>query len=113
MHHEETPTEKVKCKEVVMNNQYWKRIVDDYKKSDFIHNYIVLEFFEGKQKSLLEFENGFDFSVSSILDTIEATRRMYEENTDDKIRLDLWSIHLQTITMLENVLLINSKKISS
>lgn len=96
-----------------MNNQYWKRIVDDYKKSDFIHKYIVLEFFERKQKSLLEFENGFDFSIASILDTIEATRRMYEENTDEKIRLDLWSIHLQTITMLENVLLINSKKISS
>ena len=70
-----------------MNNNYWKRIVDDYKKSDFTHKYIVLEFFERKQKSLLEFENGFDFSVASILDTIEATRRMYEENTDDETEL--------------------------
>jgi len=97
-------------------NHYWNRIINDYEKlSSFPDKSEVIELFNkySERETVEFFENGYSQTAFFIIGTIEATRRMYEENTDDKIRLDLWSIHLQTITMLENVLLINSKKISS
>ena len=97
--------------------KYWDRIIDDYKRLSlsFPNKELIVEFFNiHKNKNpIVDFPDGYSQTIENILETICSTRRMYEENTDDKIRLDLWSIHLQAITMLENVLLINSKKISS
>lgn len=98
-----------------MRNQRWERIIHDYEKSVYPRKSELLEMFELEVCGLdsLNFENGVDQTKDSLLKLIEATRRMYEENTVGNNRIDLWSIHTQSITMLENVLLINSKKISS
>ena len=98
-----------------MRNQMWERIIYDYKKSSFPRKNEVVELLEGKFSSLdsLNFKSGTEQTVDSLLKLIEATRRMYEENATDGNKMDLWSIHIQSIIMLENVLLINSKKISS
>lgn len=95
-----------------MRNQMWERIVYDYKKSSFPRKNELLEMFEKEVYGLdsLNFENGIDQTKDSLLKVVEATRRMYEENVEDSKRVDLWSIHLQSITMLENVLLINGLK---
>lgn len=96
---------------------HWKRIIDDYEKLYWAFPYKkeIINLFSkySGSASLIDFENGYLQTIDCLLGTVEATRRMYEENTDEKIRMDLWSIHLQSITMLENVLLINSKKIPS
>lgn len=95
-----------------MRNQRWERIIYDYKKSSFPRKNELLEMFEKEVYGLdsLNFENGIDQTKDSLLKVVEATRRMYEENVEDSKRVDLWSIHLQSITMLENVLLINGLK---
>ncbi len=92
-----------------MKNQMWLRIIDDYKKSKFPNKNKIIELFEDEVSSLdsLNFQSGVDQTKDSLLKLIEATRRMYEENGDITRRGDLWSIHSQSITMLENVLLIN------
>lgn len=88
----------------------WERIIYDYKNSNFPRKNELLEMFETEAYGLdsLNFDNGVDQTKDSLLKVIEATRRMYEENGEDSRRVDLWSIHLQSITMLENVLLINN-----
>ena len=92
-----------------MRNQMWERIIYDYKKSSFPRKDELLEMFETEVYGLdsLNFDNGVDQAKDSLLKLIEGTRRMYEENSEDSKRVDLWSIYLQSITMLENVLLIN------
>ena len=95
-----------------MRNQMWERIIYDYKESSFPRKNELLEMFKIEVYGLdsLNFGNGVDQTKDSLLKVIEATRRMYEENSEDSKRVDLWSIHLQSITMLENVLLINDLK---
>lgn len=99
-----------------MKNLRWQRIIDDYKKSgiSFDNKQMVLNLFVN-EKNFMEdtpqdFGTPLKYVVRSLLTSIEATRRMYEENENDKRRLELWSLHLQSITMLENMLLINDLK---
>lgn len=95
-----------------MRNQMWLRIIYDYNKSSFPKKDRLIELFENEVSGLdsLNFKNGVDQTKSTLLKLIESTRRMYEENSNSERRMDLWSIHLQSITMLENVLLINDLK---
>jgi len=95
-----------------MRNQMWERIIYDYKKSSFSRKNELLEMFEIEVCGLdsLNFDNGVDQTKDSLLKVIEGTRRMYEENKVEEKRMDLWSIHIQSITMLENVLLIEGLK---
>jgi len=96
-----------------MKNKMWLRIIDDYDdKSSFPNKNKIIELFENEVSGLdsLNFQSGVEQTENSLLKLIEATRRMYEENGEDSKRVDLWSIHLLSITMLENVLLINDLK---
>jgi len=95
-----------------MRNQMWLRIIDDYQKSNFPRKQELLNLFENEVSGLdsLNFQSGVDQTEDSLLKLIEATRRMYEENGEDSRRGNLLSIHNQSITMLENVLLINDLK---
>ncbi len=95
-----------------MRNQMWERIIYDYKKSNFPRKNELLEMFETELYGLdsLNFDNGVDQTKDSLLKVIEGARRMYEENSENSKRVDLWSIYLQSVTMLENVLLLNDLK---
>ena len=95
-----------------MRNQMWERIIYDYEKSNFPRKNELLEMFETEVYGLdsLNFDNGIDQTKDSLLKVIEGTRRMYEENKVEEKRIDFWSIHIQSITMLENVLLMNDLK---
>lgn len=93
-------------------NQMWLRIIYDYKKSSFPRKNEILELFESKVSTLdsLDFKSGVEQTKENLLKLVIATRRMYEENGYEEKRIDFWSIHTQSITMLENVLLMNDLK---
>lgn len=97
----------------------WKRIISDYEDnknipSDLKKEVINLFLSKMNQGDKYYFDNKtFGDSVNAILDLIYATRKMFEENKNEEKIVELKSIHLQSIIMLENLLLINSKKISS
>lgn len=95
-----------------MRNQMWERIICDYKKSSFPRKNELIELFEDEVFGLdsLNFKSGIDQTKDSLLKLVEATRRMYEENGVQEKGVDFWSIHIQSITMLENVLLLNDLK---
>ncbi len=93
-------------------NQTWLRIIYDYKKSSFPRKNEILKLFESKVSTLdaLDFKSGVEQTKENLLKLVVATRRMYEENKVEEKRIDFWSIHMQSITMLENVLLMNDLK---
>ena len=93
-------------------NQMWLRIIYDYEKSSFTRKNEIVELFKTKVSSLdyLNSKSGVEQTKESLLKLVESTRRMYEENGYEEKRIDFWSIHIQAITMLENVLLINDLK---
>lgn len=93
-------------------NQMWLRIIYDYEKSSFPRKNEIVELFKTKVSSLdsLNSKSGVEQTKESLLKLIESTRRMYEENGYEEKRIDFWSIHIQSITMLENVLLMNDLK---
>lgn len=97
----------------------WKRIISDYEDNKNIPSDLrkeVMKLFLSKlnQGDRYCFDNKtFEDSVNAILDLICATRKMFEENKNEEKIIELKSIYLQSIIMLENLLLINSKKISS
>lgn len=95
-----------------MRNQRWERIIYDYQNSTFPRKNELVEMFKMEVHGLdsLNFENGIDQTIDSLLKVIEGSRRMYEENKVEEKRIDFWSIHIQSITMLENVLLIEGLK---
>ncbi len=93
-------------------NQMWLRIIYDYKKSSFPRKNEILELFESKVSTLdaSDFKSGVEQTKENLLKLVVATRRMYEENGYEEKRIDFWSIHMQSITMLENVLLMSDLK---
>ena len=90
-----------------MIEQLWERIIADYdNKSFFSDKKSILSLFSSVSNGDFSF---CDDITQALLNLIEETRILYEENIAER-KVDYWSLHIQSITMLETVFLLRVKQ---
>ena len=89
-----------------MIEQLWKRIISDYGDRSFFSNKKeILSLFSSVSDG--DFSS-YDDITQALLNLIEETMITYEENIKTNRKVDYWSLHIQSITMLETVFLLKA-----
>lgn len=91
-----------------MIEQLWERIISDYdNKSFFSDKKSILSLFSSVSNGDFSFCDDIN---QALLNLIEETRVLYEENIETERKVDYWSLHIQSITMLETVFLLRVRQ---